>query len=241
MGTYLIPVIMHFIGDFYLQTSKVARCKNANIGKDCNSCSSCKKNAFINIKYIAIHTLLYVVPFLFVFLVTKWVNALLAIIAVCLSHCIVDTITCFLNKKTKHTLVFALDQALHIVIILGLFKLFEVDTGVSEYEFVFKTILIILILLAPSSVFINKLFYDLFPESGQGKIFDVGSIIGMFERVLTLIFAYFGNFAAIAIIITVKTWARANDLKEPGFRNKYLLGTLASLVLALVTFLLYKI
>ena len=63
----------------------------------------------------------------------------------------------------------------------------------------------------------------------------------MFERALTLIFAYFGNFAAIAIIITVKTWARSNDLKEPAFRNKYLLGTLASLVLALVTFLLYKI
>ena len=63
----------------------------------------------------------------------------------------------------------------------------------------------------------------------------------MFERALVLIFASFGDFAAIAIIITIKTWARSNDLKDPEFRNKYLLGTLASLVLALIAFLIYRL
>lgn len=72
------------------------------------------------------------------------------------------------------------------------------------------------------------------------KVFDVGSIIGILERFLVIIFAYFEDFAAIAIIITVKTWARTNDLKEPDFRNKYLVGTLASMVLALVIFILAK-
>ena len=71
-------------------------------------------------------------------------------------------------------------------------------------------------------------------------MFDVGSMIGVMERILTVIFACFDNFPAIAIIITVKTWARTNDLKETEFRNKYFLGTLSSLVLALLVFLIYK-
>jgi hypothetical protein len=102
--------------------------------------------------------------------------------------------------------------------------------------------LAVLAITVPSSVFINKVFYDLYPESGYGKIFDVGSVIGMFERILVLIFACFEDFAAIAIIITIKTWARSSDLKDSTeFRNKYLLGTLSSLVLALAVFLIYRL
>ena len=92
----------------------------------------------------------------------------------------------------------------------------------------------------PCSIVINKLFKDIYPDTEEMGIFDVGSMIGIMERILTVIFAYFGNFPAIAIIITVKTWARTNDLKEPEFRNKYLLGTLTSLVLALLIFIVYK-
>ena len=137
-----------------------------------------------------------------------------------------------------------------------------------EYEWFVKIVFAILFLLVPSSVFVNKLFQDLFTHSkqdktstnttkedeqdkasqdlstkdNQGKIFDVGSIIGMLERALVLVFAYFSDFAAIAIIITVKTWARSGDLRKnkEDFRDKYLLGTLASLVLALIAFLVFK-
>lgn len=93
----------------------------------------------------------------------------------------------------------------------------------------------------PCSIMINKLFNDIYPDSDDEKeIFDIGSMIGIMERILTVIFASFGNYPAIAIIITVKTWARTNDLQEPEFRNKYLLGTLTSLVLALLIFIGYK-
>lgn len=87
---------------------------------------------------------------------------------------------------------------------------------------------------------INKLIHDVYPDSKEIGMFDIGSMIGVMERILTVIFACFDNFPAIAIIITVKTWARTNDLKQTEFRNKYLLGTLSSLVLALLVFLIYK-
>lgn len=173
---------------------------------------------------------------------TKWTSSLIIIAILLASHYVVDIISCCLNKKLKQTLIFIADQILHIAILFAAYKLFDFNSKFSQYEFAIKIIFATLFLIVPSSVFINKLFQDLFPETEQGKIFDVGSIIGILERVLVLIFACFGDFAAIAIIITVKTWARSSDLKDKiDFRNKYLLGTLASLVLALIAFLIYTV
>ena len=241
MVNFLMLLILHFIGDFYLQTSRIAKCKNANVSENCNDCKSCKNKMFFNNKFVIIHTLLYVIPFLFLFLMTKWIYALIIIAAVFVSHYIIDLVACCLNKKLKQTLVFLVDQLLHAVVLFVAYKFFEINSCLSNYELFVKIAFAILFLIVPSSVFINKLFQDLFPDSEKGKIFDVGSIIGMFERILVLIFACFNNLAAIAIIITVKTWARSRDLKEETFRNKYLLGTLASLVLALIAFLIFKL
>ena len=75
MVNFLILLVLHFIADFYLQTSKMAKCKNANVGEGCDSCSSCRKNALFNNKYLVFHTLLYAVPFLLLFFMTKWTTA----------------------------------------------------------------------------------------------------------------------------------------------------------------------
>ena len=39
-------MILHLMGDFYLQTEKVAKCKNAKIDIDCQDCIKCKKKSF---------------------------------------------------------------------------------------------------------------------------------------------------------------------------------------------------
>ena len=242
MVNFFIILILHIIGDFYLQTSKIAKCKSARLGDSCDECKSCKKNASFNIKYILLHSLLYVAPFAFLFLMTKWLNVVIILVGLLISHFVIDIISCCLNKKFKHSIVFIADQALHISLLWGAYILFDFNGAFAQYEFAIKVVFSVLAITIPSSVFINKIFHDLYPDSDEGKIFDVGSIIGMLERILALIFAYFEGFAAIAIIITIKTWARSGDLqKSDVFRNKYLLGTLASLVLALTVFLVYKL
>ena len=242
MVSFLILLILHFLGDFYLQTSKIAKCKSANIGEGCNGCHSCKKNAFFNNKYIIVHALFYIVPFLFLFAMTRWTSALTIIAILLFSHYVIDIASCYLNKKNKQTLVFILDQILHIAILFSTHRLFDFNSQFFQYESAIKLTFSTLFLMVPSSVFIDKLFQDLFPKTKKSELFDVGSIIGILERVLVLIFACFGDLAAIAIIITVKTWARSSDLKyKIDFRNKYLLGTLASLVLALISFLFYRL
>lgn len=241
MVNFIILIILHLLGDFYLQTAKIAKCKNAKIDSACHDCTKCKKNSKVNYKYIFIHIMLYFVPFITLFFMTDWFSALIIILILLVSHGIIDALSCFFNKKAKRTLVFILDQFLHIGILYLIYKIFSFNSVFDKYTIAAKTIFTVLILIAPCSIFINKLFEDLYPDTINKGIFDIGSIIGILERFLVIIFSYYQNFAAIAIIITVKTWARSNDLKELEFRNKYLLGTLASLVLSLCSYILFKI
>ena len=240
MVNFIVFLILHFIGDFYLQTTRMAKCKNAQIGLECNNCKKCKTGAILNIKYMLLHTILYIIPFFILFLITDYLSAIISLIIIFVSHSLIDIFTCYLNKKLKQTIVFLADQSFHILILFVISKMCTLNIFLNEYINILKIVLSILTLIVPCSILINKLFKDIYPETNIKGIFDVGSIIGIIERFLAFIFAYFGNFAAIAIIITVKTWARNEDLKDKDFRNKYLLGTLASLTTALVTFVVYN-
>lgn len=241
MVNYLPLIILHLLGDFYLQTTKVAQCKNAKKGLACGECEECKDDSWINKKYLLVHSLLYIVPFFILYFIIGCADATVVIGVLLVTHILVDTATCYFNKKNKQTVVFIVDQALHLGIICLIPRFVAFNYNIYDcYYAVLKVIFACFMLIMPCSILINKLFKDIYPQSNEMGMFDIGSIIGVMERILTFIFACFESFPAIAIIITVKTWARTNDLKEPEFRNKYLLGTLTSLVLALIIFVVYK-
>ena len=240
MLDYVQLMIMHLIGDFYLQSDKVARCKNARISDKCKDCTKCKKGSSLNFGYVVIHSLIYIIPFLLLFFMTN-IKTVIVIGAVLLgSHILIDSAACWANKKAKVTVVFLIDQVVHSGVLYLICKYAGLEMLSSAYATPIKVAFIVLLLIAPCSILINKLMEDTFPGSVSVGLFDVVSIIGILERLLVVIFAYLGDLAAIAIIITVKTWARTADLKKKGFRNRYLLGTLASLVLAALVFMLYK-
>lgn len=240
MVNYIFLIILHLLGDFYLQTTKVARCKNANTGVACGACKKCKDSSWINKKYLLVHSILYIVPFGTLYIIMRSIYATTIIGILLVTHLLIDTATCYFNKKNKQTVVYIVDQALHVGILCLIPQFVTFRYDMDNYYVVLKVVFTCLLLIMPCSVMINKLFKDIYPKSDEMGIFDIGSIIGVMERALTFIFACFESFPAIAIIITVKTWARTNDLKEPEFRNKYLLGTLTSLVLALLIFIVYK-
>ena len=242
MLNFIILCILHVIGDFYLQTNKVAKCKSARIDSLCGDCSDCKDGKMYNLKFLFLHILLYIVPFTTIFFMTSWLRALLIIGICAISHLIIDFITSCLRNKFKQSLLFILDQILHIAILFAVFKFFKFNNNFAGHYDLIKIVFVCSLILVPSSIFISKLYIDIFNDSSQINVFEKGSIIGILERILVLIFACFNDFAAIAIIITVKTWARSIDIKEneKDFREKYLLGTLASLVISLLCFLIYK-
>jgi len=69
------------------------------------------------------------------------------------------------------------------------------------------------------------------PESG-GEPEGRGELIGILERWLLLIIAVRGDYTAIAFIIAAKALARHSKFDNPDFAEYFLVGTLASLLMA---------
>jgi uncharacterized protein DUF3307 len=66
----------------------------------------------------------------------------------------------------------------------------------------------------------------------------IGATIGVLERILIVAFVLTGAEAAIGFVVAAKTLARFKQLNDRPFAEYYLLGTLASVSVALVTGLL---
>ena len=106
MVNFIALIILHILGDFYLQTNKIAKCKNAKIDNECAGCIKCKQTSVINRKYLLLHAFLYSIPFFFLFFITDWLSAIIIYAIVSVSHCIIDVLSCYANKKFKKTIVF---------------------------------------------------------------------------------------------------------------------------------------
>lgn len=71
-------------------------------------------------------------------------------------------------------------------------------------------------------------------ESGEGTA-GSGRMIGILERTLSLILILVGQWAAIVILVAAKSIARFDELKDRRFSEYYLIGTLTSLLVAVLT------
>jgi hypothetical protein len=70
---------------------------------------------------------------------------------------------------------------------------------------------------------------------------NVGEWIGVLERLITLTFVLTGSFTAVAFALTAQSIARFKELEDKNFAEYYLLGTSASLLVAMIAGMLVKI
>jgi hypothetical protein len=68
----------------------------------------------------------------------------------------------------------------------------------------------------------------------------VGATIGVLERILIVVFVLTGSEAAIGFVVAAKTLARFRLLDDRDFAEYYLLGTLASVAVAIITALVAR-
>ncbi len=68
----------------------------------------------------------------------------------------------------------------------------------------------------------------------------VGEAIGVLERLLIVTFVIIGAEAAVGFVVAAKTLARFKQLDDRGFAEYYLLGTLASVSVAIVSALIAR-
>ncbi|HNU23686.1 MAG TPA: DUF3307 domain-containing protein [Mesotoga sp.] len=163
------------------------------------------------------------------------------------------------------------DQFLHLVLISFLLPIssftvsrsfssfigwFSIHTGLNLSSLPVQRILLITIVylyvLFAGAVFIRKLFdliYKNVPDylqriAGDSSVLDnvkTGKVIGIFERLLILTLYLTGNVASITIVIAAKSLARFKNFENKDFAEYYLIGTLASVMIAMVGGMILKV
>lgn len=234
--TFLLLLLAHLTADFVLQGSAMANTK-------------------LNSRVVLLkHCLIYSAAILTV--VIFYGSALQVVVLVtciALSHFVVDSIRIWLQKRCLNSEKrefrrFAIDQFTHIAILvvasffmqnMNFIGLFMSDIIYTYLSINFFAIIVVttayVICFHPSGVFVKKVFIRLGYQKLDAEDDNInGFIIGVLERICILTLAIFGQFTAISFVIAAKSLARIKLLEDKDFAEKYLIGTLISVIIALV-------
>lgn len=228
----VLLVAGHLIGDFLLQSRAMAEGKQEKTGA------------------LALHAVLIGVAQLVALLPFAGVPVLIAAVAVGAAHGLVDLVKSRWRRPRPNALVlFIADQAVHLATLAGAAIYLLVFSGslpqhidaawmpywltmvvyVGVFAFTWSggscIVVATLSALGPSPAL----------QGAEGGIAGSGRVIGGLERTLTLILILLGQWAAIVLLITAKSFARFEELKERRFAEYYLIGTLTSLLVAILT------
>ncbi|HXF99586.1 MAG TPA: hypothetical protein VNL69_02325 [Bacteroidota bacterium] len=122
------------------------------------------------------------------------------------------------------------DQRIAILTILAAY-LFVIDGGTRIVRGIFQKF---------PTLYANVVLKLSKPAKGESEE-NVGEWIGILERLITLTFVLTGSFTALAFALTAKSIARFKELEDKEFSEYYLLGTSASLLVAMAAGMLVRI
>ena len=157
------------------------------------------------------------------------------------------------RKRRLKLLFFSINQLIHFVILTGIYYIFNLENSVSNlylklegYEN-FKTIILYIsvfsIIFEPASLFIRKLFTSISPKTYPKENLEelkAGNIIGKLERIIIAILLLNNQFGVIGFVLTAKSIARFKQMENRDFAEKYLIGTLTSFLIVLISVLILK-
>lgn len=140
---------------------------------------------------------------------------------------------------------FLIDQAAHLVTLLVAWAFVVHWVGVPAVRWSepalgwFVTGAMILGVFAFNATGGAALVHGVLAMRGSGLEEDEGlagsgRLIGILERTLSLVLILVGQWAALAILIGAKSIARFDELKDRQFSEYYLIGTLTSLLVAVL-------
>lgn len=226
VGILLRLLIAHLIGDFFLQPRSWVKDRN--------------RKHFRSAK-LYLHALIHAaLAWLVLWDIKHWDVALIIFI----SHLLIDLGKSY--QQGRNTLWFIIDQALHIVVILCIWrwllvKDFELDilALISDPKRLY-VIGAFILLSRPTSIFIGIATQKWRKEIEDDKketLKDAGLWIGVIERFLILIFLLAKQDAAIGFLLAAKSIFRFGDLRKTEEKNQteyLLIGTFLSFGMAVV-------
>ncbi|MDA3817715.1 MAG: DUF3307 domain-containing protein [Prolixibacteraceae bacterium] len=205
----------HLIADFWLQPSKWVMCKKENGWKS---------------KHLIYHALIAaILPTLFTLRVENW----WFIPIIFISHYAIDSVK---SRVKDNIFTFISDQTIHIAILwlLSYFAFIPASNELSEAFWVYAAGF--LLVNTPSGFLIGKFLKPITKSDNENIKNNASAWIGIFERILIIIFVVSGEFQAIGFLVAAKSIFRFNDVKgENNSKAEYfLLGTLVSFLLAIL-------
>lgn len=235
-----ILISIHLLADFLFQTSIYSE----------------KKRKIL--KPLLLHCFIYFIIFIAIlsaiFEVKKIILFSFIISAL---HFLINLIKNKLEKifpqRRLQLLFFSFNQLIHFVTIIGFYYILNLENFTSQLYIDlkdcehFKTfilyIMVFSIILDPASVLIRKLFISISPKIYPKAYSDelkAGNIIGKLERTIIAILLLNNQFGLIGFVLTAKSIARFKQMEDKNFAEKYLIGTLTSFLIVLITVLILK-
>jgi hypothetical protein len=241
----LLYFIGHLLGDYYMQSNTIAQDK------------------VVHLKSLLLHCLMYTLMMIAVILPIYSPVLLLSSLFIALTHFLFDWIKFVVvkyraehKKEARPLSTYVIDQILHIaLIVLTSMFIANVSSGLTYYPFLsdlcfyfglslyrfFAWIVALLVVLKPTSITIKIILATIDPrkEEKEEPHPSTGMMIGHLERLIILLLLCVGQYASIGLVLTAKSVARYNKISnDKEFAEYYLIGTLFSTLVSIVTFLL---
>ena len=235
-----ILISVHLLADFLFQTSAYSE----------------KKKKIL--KSLLLHCLIYFIVFEIILLsILQFKKAILLGMIISISHLLINFIKNKLEKsfpqRRLQIWIFSINQLIHFVILIGIYYIFNLANSVSNlyinlegyenFKIIILYISVFSIIYEPASVFIRKLFISISPKTypkAYSEELKAGNIIGKLERTIIAILLLNNQFGLIGFVLTAKSIARFKQMEDKNFAEKYLIGTLTSFLIVLVTVLILK-
>lgn len=219
----------HLVGDFLLQSRRMAVSKRSP-------------------GLLLSHGGLVVLAHLLVALPFLAAPVVAAVLIIGLSHVMIDGLKARVADGDRNSLLLlVLDQAAHLSVIAGVWMLMRDVAGPSRawipgnwLEGWLMASLVVAAFAVNATGGSAVVRGVLGPLGGTVVRRDrsggagAGRLIGILERTITLILILAGQWAAMALLATAKSVARFDDLKDREFAEYYLVGTLTSLLVAIL-------
>jgi len=236
---FLVLIIAHVFGDFYFQSNKLTEKKQKSY------------------RFVLVHSLIYFVV-LCICIIPFWAKSLfITILVLAAAHLITDSCKLTWYKRHEHNYItYFVDQVIHVGCIaavsayltyndymLSILPVLDdlLTKVIGESEKFFLWVGLILLILKPANVTIKQLTERFKPNGDtENSTENAGALIGLLERLIAILLISIGQYAAIALVLTAKSVARYNKISESKqFAEYYLLGTLASLLYAVLAYFLF--
>lgn len=227
----ILQFIAHLLTDFAFQNNRLARDKNSKGFRS---------------SFLVWHGL---IALLLSWLLSFQLNFIFGALIIGVLHYLIDGFKPCLNRsKFLGKYPYFIDQFLHIAVIIATTLIFFHITAmnplwdITPYHYYIVLVAGFLFILKPTNIFIREMLltFNIQTNPQENELDNAGRLIGILERILTVIFMLIGQFTAIGFLIAAKSILRYKDTDL--LKTEYvLIGTMLSFGIAVVVGILIKL